>query len=1002
MAITKVASSSNAATGTTIPCDQAAITVESGDLVVLVGSVNQAGVNSDFFTSFSKASGTATIGTLSNVINNYGSNTALRMSWCRVTGAGDLRMQLDLNTSKKSCGGVLVLRGAVSTGDPINASNVGTGTSTSANSGTAAVATIGDWLVGGGGWYSNPTGTPSSTPGTWTEDEDRTSTGGAATTRSSIYIEHWETTSTTAYGSTPTLSASQPWRQGVFSVKQAVAITFNAAVTSAASAAGGLTTSITPAAAASATGTAAAAATTSVVFAGAGAGAGTVSALLVTAIAVAASEVAAADAAADLTGLVSLALSAAQPAAASAVVVLTTELPVVAVAAGTSTAFVALTTQIRTEAAAVAVSAVFGNLTTGVAVAGAAAGTAVAAAEVSTSVVTAGSLVASAAAAGDLTGVAPDSILFEAQIQADITPAAELAVYTRWQYLYLTDLPAPVSRGVNSNSKSGSPTAWRAKRLARISRTGAGSSATVTSVNGPTSGIEPGSPAYEWISEPLAVATVISKTVTFNIWAEESNSKANATVGVVVDRLSNDLLASPTAIVDSVYGSELSSKGSTLANWTAVPAAPVALQRGDRLRVRVYFDDDTTMASGYTLTAHYDGTSGSLANSWVQFSEGLSFADARPANMVIKNGPAVSNMYFGSSVALSEDGNTLIVGARGDAVNEGVVYVYTGYNWGTEAAAIQASDGDNNRWFGAQVACSSDAAVIVVSEALEGNEQGQLYVYSGSSWGTETKLATTGLTQLDRLGYNNVSCSGDGGVIVAGVPYYEETGQTNRGAVYVYSGSNWGTLTVLKASDEADSTYFGKWAVVSRDGSTVFVLRGDNKAYAYTGTNWGTETKINPIATPGLWAAVGCNADGSVLWISDTTTECLYKRTGASWATETVLTGYELESWNTKMAVTGAGVVAAAEQKWLYILGDSTRYVDISRSFYAYSWVDSIALSEDGHVVALGHTGEDVNGYTNNGKVSVYGPGSRVFPLDTASDIADQGTTEKKLWTMTY
>lgn len=219
MAITKVASSSGTANSTVIPADQAAITVAVDDVLILVGSVNQGGVGTDVFTSFTKTSGTATIGTVANVINSFGTNTALRISWCRITGAGTLRMQLNLSATRKSCAGVLVLRGALSSATPVHANNVGTGTGTAADSGTAAVNAIGDWLVGGGAWVANPTGTPSTTPGTWTEDEDRSSTGGATSTRSSIYIEHWETTTTTAYGSKPTLSSSQVWRQGVLSIK---------------------------------------------------------------------------------------------------------------------------------------------------------------------------------------------------------------------------------------------------------------------------------------------------------------------------------------------------------------------------------------------------------------------------------------------------------------------------------------------------------------------------------------------------------------------------------------------------------------------------------------------------------------------------------------------------------------------------------------------------------------------------------------------------------------
>ena len=87
---------------------------------------------------------------------------------------------------------------------------------------------------------------------------------------------------------------------------------------------------------------------------------------------------------------------------------------------------------------------------------------------------------------------------------------------------------------------------------------------------------------------------------------------------------------------------------------------------------------------------------------------------------------------FGFAVALSSDGNTLVVGAPGEAsaasvnpadntaLSAGAVYVYTrsGTTW-TKQAYVKASNPEAGDQFGASVALSSDGTTLAVGATGE-------------------------------------------------------------------------------------------------------------------------------------------------------------------------------------------------------------------------------------------------------------------------------------------
>jgi len=293
-------------------------------------------------------------------------------------------------------------------------------------------------------------------------------------------------------------------------------------------------------------------------------------------------------------------------------------------------------------------------------------------------------------------------------------------------------------------------------------------------------------------------------------------------------------------------------------------------------------DDDTASASGAVYVY-----SGSIYGTQTKVKAGS---------------PAASDL-FGSSLCCDTAGTTFATGATGDgAADAGVVYVCSGSNYTTQVA-LEPSDGLSGDLFGQSVACSDDIATVVVGAPL-GNgtsvaNSGVVFVYTGGSYATETKVSGSDAVGGDRFGYS-VACSSDASVIVTGAYLADDpTLGSTTGVVYVFSGTSYGTETKLNASDATAVANYG-WSVdCSADGSIIVVgaRLGDDTGgtatgvvYIYSGTNWATETKIDGVTGGNQFGfSVSCSLDGYTVAIGapefNGTRGTVYLQSGANWAT---------------------------------------------------------------------------------------------------------------------
>jgi len=188
-------------------------------------------------------------------------------------------------------------------------------------------------------------------------------------------------------------------------------------------------------------------------------------------------------------------------------------------------------------------------------------------------------------------------------------------------------------------------------------------------------------------------------------------------------------------------------------------------QRGDRILVGAYLDDDNGSVSGAAYVFEFDGTA------WVETAK-------------LTAGDAGSGDRFGYSVSL--DGDRALIGAHGDRSESGSAYVFRfdGTSW-VEEAKLRANDAASNDNFGVAVSLSGDGALIGAwGNADAGLVTGSAYLFrlEGTAWEQEAKIVPDDAAAGDGFGLS-VALDGEGMLIGA---YGDDDAGLSSGAAYLF------------------------------------------------------------------------------------------------------------------------------------------------------------------------------------------------------------------------
>jgi len=253
---------------------------------------------------------------------------------------------------------------------------------------------------------------------------------------------------------------------------------------------------------------------------------------------------------------------------------------------------------------------------------------------------------------------------------------------------------------------------------------------------------------------------------------------------------------------------------------------------------------------------------------------------------------SASGLRFGSAVSLSGDGNTLLVGARGNAssVPAGAAYAFTrsGSTW-TQQQKLTASDAATGDYFGTSAALSADGLTAVVGAPAKNSYTGASYVFtvSGGVWTQQAELTAGDAAANDSFG-TSVAVNGDGTTAITGAS--GKDAYKGAGYVFVLSGGVWSQQAKLSAGNGVAGDAFGGHVAVSSNGG-IAVLSAPGKLnnagsiyeFTRTGSAWSQAAEqTSDTATDGdtVGSSVSMNGTGATMLVG---AEGVVKFTGAAY-----------------------------------------------------------------------------------------------------------------------
>ena len=339
----------------------------------------------------------------------------------------------------------------------------------------------------------------------------------------------------------------------------------------------------------------------------------------------------------------------------------------------------------------------------------------------------------------------------------------------------------------------------------------------------------------------------------------------------------------------------------------------------------------------------------------------------------IKASNTQSDAKFGSSIALSGDGNTLAVGAVGEASaskgvgskqdddsapGAGAVYLFIreGASW-KQQAYIKASNTDPHDEFGGSVALSRDGNTLAIGARLEdssatginGNQEdnsssnsGAVYVFNrkGAVWSQQAYVKPAKMDtsdDSDEFG-KSVALSGDGNTLAVGAVGQSSVG----GTVYVFkrAGANWAQQAYLKSPMPADAGLFGVSVALNGSGDSLAAAARGVYLFNLSGGRWSQEVRLQASHTEqaGPLGAVAFSLDGTTLAASAYDEGSLATGVDGDYAKA-----------GRAIAVGAAYVFARVGNKW-----SQQAYLKPSNSRRNEQFGWALALSSDGSTFAVG------------------------------------------------
>jgi hypothetical protein len=236
-------------------------------------------------------------------------------------------------------------------------------------------------------------------------------------------------------------------------------------------------------------------------------------------------------------------------------------------------------------------------------------------------------------------------------------------------------------------------------------------------------------------------------------------------------------------------------------------------------------------AQGYSVALSSDGNTALVGAPYDASSAGAAWVFTRSGGIWAQQGGklvgtgAAGAAGQGWSVGLSSDGNTALVGGPGDFNAAGAVWVFTrsGGVWTQQGGKLVGTGASGSAQQGSSVALSSDGDTAIVGGFADGSNAGASWVFTRSAgvWTQQgNKLVGTGAVGAAQQGYS-AALSSDGNTAIVGG--WVDNSDAGAAWVFTRSGGIWtqqgGKLVGTGAPDAAQGYSVG----LSSDGNTAIV-----------------------------------------------------------------------------------------------------------------------------------------------------------------------------------
>jgi hypothetical protein len=248
---------------------------------------------------------------------------------------------------------------------------------------------------------------------------------------------------------------------------------------------------------------------------------------------------------------------------------------------------------------------------------------------------------------------------------------------------------------------------------------------------------------------------------------------------------------------------------------------------------------------GFRVALSADGNTALVGAPGDNFNAGAGWVFTRAESAWTQQGPKLlgegetGKGEFGIGVALSADGNTALIGAGSDSEEVGAAWAFVraGTIWEAQGAKLVGAGETGKAHFGFNVALSEDGNTALIGGGSDNAEVGAAWVFirSGTIWEAQgAKLTGGGETGKGHFGVS-VRLSADGNTaLVGGVADNFETGAA---WVFTRTETTWTQQgTKLTGSGESGKGLFGNSVALSADASTALI--GGPNDNLETGAAW--------------------------------------------------------------------------------------------------------------------------------------------------------------------